>query len=180
VEEVPIAHGQPKEQLAPVRVVDDLHGLEHRAGRLLAMPRAGGHHHQLLRARVLHGLGKSEREIAAQVRDRLLLERRDVGDVAVVIRIELVVPDELRRLLLVRHVQTVPVDDGVTAQDQPHGVHILQAELGQIAQAPDALARAIRRATGRRGRRIAIHPRLGSLARDHYTPGCVLVASRAR
>jgi hypothetical protein len=161
VKEVPIAHRQAEQQLAPVRVIDDLHRLEHRARCLLAVPGAGRHHHQLLRARVLYRLREGERKIAPQVGDRLLLESGDVDGVMRVIGVEFVIADELRRLLLVRHVETVPVDDGVTAQDQAHGVDVLQTELGQIPKPAEPVGRALGGTAGGGRRRIAIHPRLG-------------------
>ena len=82
------------------------------------MATAGSHLQQLLHAGPLDRLGDGEREVASQVVDGFALDVLDESTVAGRVGIELVVLDELPRVLGPGQIQSMPIDDRAPTQDQ--------------------------------------------------------------
>jgi hypothetical protein len=110
-------------------VMDDVHRLEDRARADLAVSLAGGEQQELDDARPLDGAGDGEVEIAAEVLDRFVLDALEAGLIDRIFGPELLRVEKTSCFGFVAKVETVPVDDGVAAQDQADGLEIREAEL---------------------------------------------------
>jgi len=88
--------------------------------------------------------------MAAQERDRLALDVLAEGEILRVSEREVVVLDQLARVLGALEIESVPIDDGRTGQDEPEGLDVVKRELGE------ALERSTRQGPdGRRRRGVA-------------------------
>src|SRR6187431_2898313 len=149
MEKVSVADRQAEQELTASHVIDDLHGLQDRAGTQLAVPRAGGEQHQLQDSGGLHRLWDGELEVTPEVTHGILLHVFDEGAVAGDLEIQLVILEETSRCFGARQIQPVPVDHGTATQNEPQRLDVVQREIFDALQSERAFTRT-------RARRFAV------------------------
>lgn len=86
-------------------------------------------HQELLERRALEGLRNGERKVTAQILDCFVAYVIDKGSITLFAKSKFVVPDEAPSLLLVREIQSVPIENRPPTQNQPNSFDIMQREI---------------------------------------------------
>jgi hypothetical protein len=90
-------------------VVNNLHGLQDRAGRNLTLTSPTRRHQQIFDGRLFEWLRNTELKVSPQILNRLLTYVIDEMCVSGLVEMEFMIADELARLLDILEVQSVPI-----------------------------------------------------------------------
>jgi hypothetical protein len=124
-----------------------------------------GHEQQVFDGRALDGLGDGKREVPPKEAYRLALDVLGELPIPRLRQPELVVRQEAARVIQIREIEPLPVDDGATRQDEPKRLQVMK---GKLIVALEPKTRQRRNALGRT-RRVALG----------IVQCCVVVASPA-
>ena len=110
-------------------MIDDLHGLQDRAGTQLAVTGAGGEEHQLLDSHGLDRFWDRKLEVPPEVADGVTLHVFDEAAVPRQIEAELVVLEKPTGSLRAGEIEPVPVDYRAAAQNEAERLYVVQREV---------------------------------------------------
>jgi len=163
VEDLVVGDGELGQELAAGEVVHDVHDLQDDAGVGAAPPLLRGDEQEIARRHAVCDLvGDLQAEVALEVLDGRLAQLAEPAHVVLVLRLELVDPEEAVDLLAIREVEAVPVDDRSAAEQIPDRGQVAErevliadgphrgAESRSRGRAPLAQSAGVRRRPGRR------------------------------